>query len=415
MALFGGGALICVVVFVCAYQGKRTDRDGDEIAPRKRGGARPSAQQSAYEEPPPIKLATVVTLHSTGSPSRAGAPVTFTANVRATGLVPPSGTVTFLNGATMLGTAKVNGGVAKFTTPLPAGTYSITGRYGGDVQYAESASPALAHKVEPAAAQPEAEPPPEPKVAPPTPQPPRPPARREPVPPLTPTEKTQLKALMKKLESKKSAERKQAAESLREMGQRAQEALRPLCRAMLDKSPEVSAAAADAVERIDPQLHKVALSLILDVFKGGALERARKLQGYGEPLAPILLQLAATTGELSILKSTLEVLTEIAPEDPEVAGLARLLLRHTHVTIRDAAVTQLRGLKHARVAVGELLRMARGEVVESIRIDAIQTLGEIADAGTAPEIVKTLMGLRFDPSPPIRDAVRKALERIRKE
>jgi hypothetical protein len=91
------------------------------------------------------------------------------------------------------------------------------------------------------------------------------------------------------------------------------------------------------------------------------------------------------------------------------------MLRHTHVTIRDAAVIQLRGLKHARAAVAELLRMAKGEVVESIRINAIQTLGEIADAGTAPEIVKTLMGLRFDASPPVRDAVRKALERIRKE
>jgi Bacterial Ig-like domain (group 3) len=85
---------------------------------------------------------------SSTNPSSFGASVTFTATV--TGLiVTPTGTVTFKDGATTLGTGTLNGsGQASFsTTTLATGSHSITAVYGGDVLYNASTSPVLTQSV----------------------------------------------------------------------------------------------------------------------------------------------------------------------------------------------------------------------------------------------------------------------------
>jgi YVTN family beta-propeller protein len=75
-----------------------------------------------------------------------GSSVTFTANVTGTS---PTGTVTFKNGSTTLGTGTLNGsGVATYTTSaLTAGSYSVTAAYGGDTDNASSTSSAVAVTV----------------------------------------------------------------------------------------------------------------------------------------------------------------------------------------------------------------------------------------------------------------------------
>jgi hypothetical protein len=96
---------------------------------------------------------TATTLTTSGTPSQAGAPVTFTATVAAktrgtTG--PPAGTVTFYNGATALGTGTLTSGTLQFTTTaLPVGSNSITAAYNGDggVTFLPSASAAVAQVV----------------------------------------------------------------------------------------------------------------------------------------------------------------------------------------------------------------------------------------------------------------------------
>src|SRR5262249_36334690 len=80
-----------------------------------------------------------------------GSAVTLTATVVATapGSGTPVGSVTFKNGATVLGTVPVNGsGVAVLTTTaLPIGNASITASFGGNNGYLPSASAAVAHLV----------------------------------------------------------------------------------------------------------------------------------------------------------------------------------------------------------------------------------------------------------------------------
>ncbi|HEY7157479.1 MAG TPA: Ig-like domain repeat protein, partial [Gemmataceae bacterium] len=77
-------------------------------------------------------------LTSDGSP-QPGDPVTFTANVFVNNGDTPSGTVTFLNGTAIMGTAPlsvVNGqGQATFTTSFGTGIYTITAVYSGDHEF----------------------------------------------------------------------------------------------------------------------------------------------------------------------------------------------------------------------------------------------------------------------------------------
>ena len=71
----------------------------------------------------------------------AGSAVTFTGTVTGNG-VPPTGTVTFLNGSSLLDSGSLSGGVASFTTSsLTANTYTVTANYSGDANYAISSSP----------------------------------------------------------------------------------------------------------------------------------------------------------------------------------------------------------------------------------------------------------------------------------
>ena len=97
------------------------------------------------------KAATKTTLVSSGTPVVHGVPVTFTATVTvvAPGAGTPTGTVTFLDGATPLGTVALDAmGQASLTTSaLVAGARAITVRYAGDGSFAPSASAALSETV----------------------------------------------------------------------------------------------------------------------------------------------------------------------------------------------------------------------------------------------------------------------------
>jgi len=99
-----------------------------------------------------IVNATTTVLTSSLSPSNYGQSVTLTAQVTTTGSTAPTGTVTFKNGATTLGTASVNAsGVATLTkTNLLVGSNSLTATYNGDALNGKSTSAAVTQVVNPA-------------------------------------------------------------------------------------------------------------------------------------------------------------------------------------------------------------------------------------------------------------------------
>jgi hypothetical protein len=80
-----------------------------------------------------------------------GTAVTFTATVTVSS-GPATGSVTFKDGATVLGTGTLSGGVASFTTgSLAVAGHSITATYSGDGNFAASISAASAYEVTPLA------------------------------------------------------------------------------------------------------------------------------------------------------------------------------------------------------------------------------------------------------------------------
>jgi hypothetical protein len=88
-----------------------------------------------------------ITLGSNVNPVGFGQPVTFTATVSGAGLA-PTGSVTFRDGAIILGTRTVSAGVATFTTStLSSGAHSITATYNGDLNYNLRTSAAFAQNV----------------------------------------------------------------------------------------------------------------------------------------------------------------------------------------------------------------------------------------------------------------------------
>jgi len=79
-----------------------------------------------------------------------GQSVTFTATMAAVspGAGTPTGTVTFMDGSTALGTGTLSGGIATLTTTtIPAGSNSIDAVYGGDSNFTTSTSGTLSQTV----------------------------------------------------------------------------------------------------------------------------------------------------------------------------------------------------------------------------------------------------------------------------
>jgi subtilase family serine protease len=99
---------------------------------------------------------TTTALTSAPNPSNLGQSVTFTATVTTSGTSTPTGTVTFKNGTTTIGTGTlgcvcdgvINSATTSISTStLPAGTLSITAVYNGDSNNAGSTSSALSQVV----------------------------------------------------------------------------------------------------------------------------------------------------------------------------------------------------------------------------------------------------------------------------
>ena len=99
----------------------------------------------------PMVVASQTTLAVTPNPATIGQSLTLTATVVAPGASTLSGTVTFAEGQTVLGTAPLalDGTAAFTTTNLALGGHNLTAAYGGSAQVAPSQSPVVTVTVNP--------------------------------------------------------------------------------------------------------------------------------------------------------------------------------------------------------------------------------------------------------------------------
>ena len=94
------------------------------------------------------KAATSTSVTSSANPSSFGQSVTFKATVKSSTSGTPGGSVTFKDGATVLSTVTLAGGVATFNIgDLSVGNHTITVDYAGNADFATSASAALTQTV----------------------------------------------------------------------------------------------------------------------------------------------------------------------------------------------------------------------------------------------------------------------------
>ena len=98
----------------------------------------------------PLQSVTTTGLDTSSNPSYPGAPVTFTAVVNTRTAPVSGGTVSFVQGSTVVATVPVNGGTAVYTTTsLPIGSTSLAAVYTGTANNLTSTSPTLVQSVVP--------------------------------------------------------------------------------------------------------------------------------------------------------------------------------------------------------------------------------------------------------------------------
>jgi len=96
-----------------------------------------------------VLSSTTVSLAATPNPVTAGQALNLVATLSANGATPTSGTVHFMNGSTVVGSASLNSaGVATLSTnSLSAGTYNLVAQYAGNSSFVASTSPAVSVTV----------------------------------------------------------------------------------------------------------------------------------------------------------------------------------------------------------------------------------------------------------------------------
>jgi sugar lactone lactonase YvrE len=97
-----------------------------------------------------VKQLTQIALASSANPALTLSSIVLTATVTNSGVGAATGTVTFMNGATELGTATLNAsGVASLTVPpLSAGNYTLQASYAGDAEDFQSTSASLTEGIQ---------------------------------------------------------------------------------------------------------------------------------------------------------------------------------------------------------------------------------------------------------------------------
>ncbi|MFZ0806066.1 MAG: Ig-like domain-containing protein, partial [Candidatus Sulfotelmatobacter sp.] len=91
---------------------------------------------------------TTTMLRAAPNPANGGQNVTFTASVNPATSGVPTGTISFLDGSTQIGSSSLSGGLATFSiSTLAAGSHNITAVYSGDENYNASTSSTVSEVV----------------------------------------------------------------------------------------------------------------------------------------------------------------------------------------------------------------------------------------------------------------------------
>jgi HEAT repeat protein len=216
---------------------------------------------------------------------------------------------------------------------------------------------------------------------------------------------------VKDLRHRKIPDRLQAIDALARLGPKAKAASRPLCESLFDPSVRVRLAAAEALEKVNPTLHRLVIPVLVDKELENRLECVRKigeLGPEGNPAVPVLLWFKDQYPGGSLI---VEALAAIAPDERSVtAQAAAWLTSDRDPYVRLAAVKALPRMAGARDQVRALVYALRSDSVDAVRAAAANALGDLGpdgkDVRTALQLAKT------DASAQVREAAERALAKI---
>jgi HEAT repeat protein len=236
----------------------------------------------------------------------------------------------------------------------------------------------------------------------------------------------QLAELLKRLKDKSPAARQKACEAIGALGAAGAEGSEALILALGDRSPAVQQAALDALEKVNPTLHRPVLTLLVDRNDGAKVEAMRqigRMRADGKPAVPLLVRYCGMTGVPAAHLFRLRAFEALKEIDPGGREYALLLLQA--IPVSRAVPAGLEGTLVRRKAIGfamELVRDKRLGAAQLVRplvvamndpacrIQAIDALGELGAA--AREAVPVLTALKRDPDMATRDAAAAALKKI---
>jgi len=240
-------------------------------------------------------------------------------------------------------------------------------------------------------------------------------------PPAQPLEDTSLKAsealvapLIKDLKHQRVADRLKAIGAVAQLGPRGKAASRALCESLLDSNTRVRLAAAEALDRVNPALHRLVIPIMVDKELENRLECARKigeLGPEGKPAVPVVVYFKQQYRGGGL---TVEVLAAIAPDDKAVtAKVAAWLTSDNDPYVRLAAVKVLPHMAGAKDHVRALVQVLRGDAVDAVRAAAASALGDLgADTKDADRLLRMA---KTDASAQVREAAERALEKMQKK
>jgi HEAT repeat protein len=241
--------------------------------------------------------------------------------------------------------------------------------------------------------------------------------------------------LVKGLKARQPAARVRALEAIGEMGEEGVEASEAVILALGDGAPAVQQAALDALEKVNPALHKPVLTILVDrtdAAKARAIMQLGQLGAGAKPALPLLFRLyQAQAGRLEMglhqpfRITILDALKEIDPDDKRFAGL---VLQAMSVTPAAARLSGLEGLvdvavrKRAIVIAQELVKDKKLEADRLVKplvsalndpYCSLQAISALADLGVeARDAIPALTALKRNPDQATRDAAAEALKKI---
>jgi hypothetical protein len=213
-------------------------------------------------------------------------------------------------------------------------------------------------------------------------------------------------------------ERIQAAGELAKLEERGKPASRDLCQALADElragaagRREVKLALAEALEKVNPPLHRSVITLVVDdsvLNRSRALQQIHDMEAEGKPAVPLILYVRDREHGGAFL---VETLAAVAPDEKRVTDLfAAWLQRDRDAATRAACAAALARVEGGKAKAAALVFALRDQV-EAVQVAAATALGDLGV--DTPAVLQALALAKTDHSERVREAAQAALEKIK--